>query len=93
MKLLDLLRKYIMPTTLGIMATDGHGRQVSSHHKEISKIEQTNEDELKNIQEILWSERSVNEDFKVKLEANSSQINEVNDEISFVSSKIKQINS
>jgi len=90
-KLMDILQKYVAPSVLGVITVDSYRRQVYSHKTEITQINKVNNEEIRRMQEELWGEKLVNSELKVKLEACSSRITDIEQKLSGVNSKFTEV--
>jgi hypothetical protein len=93
MKLLDVLKKYVIPSVLTTISIDSYRRQVVGHSQELSKLELDKNEVIQQIQNKLWSDKVVNMEFKTKLEASSSRLTEVEENLKTFKNKLDVVNS
>jgi hypothetical protein len=93
MKLLDLLKKYVVPSVLTGISLDSYRRQIGGHTQELSKLELDKNGIIQQIQNELWSDKVVNSEFKTKLEASSIRLTEVEENLKTIRSKLDIVNS
>lgn len=93
MKLLEILRKYVAPGVLGSITIDSYRRQVHSHNKDMLNIKNETSDNIKIMQEQLWGKKTASSEFKAKVEASSSRIDNVDQNILKCKSKLSEIDS
>jgi len=92
MKLLNVLKNYVAPTILGAITIDSYRRQVFSHTKEIIEIKNTNKQKIEELQQELWGEKTVNDEFKLKLQTNSKKILDIDTDITDKQNQLSEIN-
>ena len=115
MKLLYVLKKYVIPSVLTTISIDSYRRQVVGNssfpcfcpikgkrgpailgqRQELSKLESDKNEVIQEIQNKLWSDRAkvVNMEFKTKLEASSSRLTEVEENLKTFKNKLDVVNS
>jgi hypothetical protein len=93
MKLLDVLKKYVIPSVLTTISIDSYRRQVLGNSQELSKLESDKNEVIQEIQNKLWSDKVVNMEFKTKLEASSSRLTEVEENLKTFKNKLDVVNS
>jgi len=91
MKTFNLLKNYLTPTVLGAITIDSCRRQVYSHNKELTEINNMNKEQLIKLQQQLQAEKHISSDLRVILEASSTRIEELDHEISKVKSALNNI--
>ena len=91
MRLLDLMKKHLAPTVLGIITFDGYRRSVITQNKELTELKNLNNEQLSDLQKQLWDEKLVTSDFKLTLEATSSKIESLELDIFKVKSNLNNI--
>jgi hypothetical protein len=92
MKLLDVLKKYIIPSVLTTISIDSYRRQLVAHSQELDKLELNKNEVIQQIQNDLWSDKIINSEFKTKLEASSGRLTEVEDTLKSLKNKLDLIN-
>src|SRR5271156_4356185 len=93
MKLLDVLKKYVIPSVLTTISIDSYRRQIESHSQELNKLELDKNEVIQQIQNDLWSDKIINSEFKNKLEASSGRLTEVEDTLKNLTNKLDLVNS
>jgi archaellum component FlaC len=93
MKLLDILKKYVIPSVLTTISIDSYRRQIVAHSQELDKLELNKNEVIQQIQNELWSDKIINSEFKNKLEASSGRLSEVEDTLKTLKIKLDIVNS
>lgn len=89
MKLLDVLKKYIIPSVLTTISIDSYRRQLVA--QELDKLELNKNEVIQQIQN--GSDKIINSEFKTKLEASSGRLTEVEDTLKSLKNKLDLVNS
>ena len=93
MRLLEIKKKTVAPAILGGITIDTYRRTIGAHSQELSKLELDKNEVIQKIQTELWSDKVVNSEFKTKLEASSSRLTEVEENIQTLKNNLDVVNS